>query len=264
MEQENAVENTRGACAEHQFVSIGPIRIAIDPAVVSEKIMQVLRSGRYEGQEARIAVSVVEAGDVVLEIGSGLGYISSLLWQTGKVSALHCYEANPALIPLLTTTHRLNGVTSVVENCVLAERDGSTDFFVKNHFWGSSLHRGRGSSTKVVVPVRRFQDVLGRVRPTLIIMDIEGGEVDVFDGLADLSMVRSLMMEIHPQATGLSGVMKLFASLARLGFAYDARHSRGKVVVFINSRHHSAATGRATRRPQRHEAREPATVDRRA
>lgn len=263
MKQENAVQNAGSADAEHQFVSVGTTRIAVDPAIVSDKIMQVLRSGRYEGQEARVAVSVVEAGDVVLEIGSGLGYISSLLWQTGKVSALHCYEANPALIPLLRTTHRLNGVTSVVENCVLAERDGSTEFYLKRDFWGSSLDRRRGAQG-LKVPTKSFQAELNRIQPHLVVMDIEGGEVDVFDGVADMSMVRSLMMEVHPRATGLTGIMKLFASLARLGFAYDARHSRGKVVVFINSGHHSAATGPAPRRPQRHEAHEPATVDPRA
>ena len=65
----------------------------------------------------------------------------------------------------------------------------------------------------------------------LIVCDVEGAETFLFDD-ADLSGVDRIFLEMHDHVTGLSGVRRLFATMAGHGFVYDPRHSTGSVVLF--------------------------------
>ena len=41
-----------------------------------------------------------------------------------------------------------------------------------------------------------------------------------------------IFVELHDHVTGLSGVGRIFSTLAQMGFVYDPRHSTGSVVLF--------------------------------
>ena len=103
-----------------------------------------------------------------------------------------------------------------------------------NDFWGSSLSRIKPHNLKGVadVEVVGLDDLLRTSAPTMLIMDVEGGEADLLDDDLELTGVTKLLMEIHPKVIGLAGVKKIFDVLSRQGLVYDASTSSGRVILF--------------------------------
>ena len=83
----------------------------------------------------------------------------------------------------------------------------------------------------VEVPTMNLDRPLREEAIDLVVCDVEGAEAWLFDG-ADLSGVGRVWVETHDHVTGLSGVGRLFATMAAQGFVYDPRHSLGAVVLF--------------------------------
>lgn len=76
-----------------------------------------------------------------------------------------------------------------------------------------------------------FSNEISAFNPTLIICDIEGGEVDLFVG-AELKCVERVFMEVHQEVIGGLGMKRLFDAMSGKGFYYDQRHSCGDVILF--------------------------------
>ena len=53
--------------------------IPFDPAVITPAIGRAIREGRFEAEESRQIPHIVRPGDRVLEIGAGIGFISTLI-----------------------------------------------------------------------------------------------------------------------------------------------------------------------------------------
>ncbi len=211
----------------------GGVRLENDPAVLTPPIAAAIRAGVYEIEEARQIPAIVQDGDRVLEIGAGIGFISTLLARQPEVARIVAVEANPALIPVIRRTHALNGVAGVeVVNAVLEPGgDGRRDFYIRRDFWMSSLAEGPNPYDSIVqVPVRDMNALLRDEAITLIVCDVEGAEAALFER-ADLTGVDRVYLEIHDHITGLKGVRDLFGHLSAKGFAYDPRHSFGGVIL---------------------------------
>lgn len=84
---------------------------------------------------------------------------------------------------------------------------------------------------KVDVPVFSFNAVVERIRPTLIICDIEGGEIELFEH-ANLTGVQKVMVEIHQSVVGRMNIKRLFDMFSARNFHYDEHHSSGSVILF--------------------------------
>jgi hypothetical protein len=69
----------------------------------------------------------------------------------------------------------------------------------------------------VDVAVRSLNEELQAVRPTFLIIDIEGGEDDLLT-YADLRTVRKISMEVHEAAYGPEGLARVAKALADHGF----------------------------------------------
>jgi hypothetical protein len=67
------------------------------------------------------------------------------------------------------------------------------------------------------VPVQPLDTIVERVRPTLLIVDAEGGEADMFTG-AHLSSVTRIVVELHERLIGKAGVQRVRATLGGKGF----------------------------------------------
>ncbi|HET9067567.1 MAG TPA: FkbM family methyltransferase, partial [Amaricoccus sp.] len=70
----------------------------LDPSVVTPAIRAAILSGRFEAEEASQIPRIVRPGDRVLEIGAGIGFISTLLSRQPRVARVVAVEANPNLI----------------------------------------------------------------------------------------------------------------------------------------------------------------------
>ena len=169
--------------------------------LISPAVFREIETGRYEGEEIACALINIEPADVVLELGAGIGALSSVILTRKQAASWVCVEANPELIPLIRKNHKLNGLGNVEVISGMLSNDPEPeehDFYVTEDFWASSLTRPAAFKEIKKIPGHRFGDVLARYRPTFIICDIEGGEYELFTPRADLAGVRKLCIEIHP------------------------------------------------------------------
>jgi FkbM family methyltransferase len=195
------------------------IRIPFVPNIVTPAIERPMRKGRYEAGERAALRSVLRAGDRVLDLGAGLGLVSTEAARVPGVETVTAVEANPDLVPLIRETWRINGVGNVrlVNAVVATERGGDAEFYLRHDFWASSMEPGSRPYERVVrVPRASLADLIADTRPTVISCDLEGGEAGLFDS-ADLSGVRAIVMELHPKIYGAAGVRSIRHRLDGVG-----------------------------------------------
>lgn len=217
-----------------RFFQLSGITIPFYESIFTDNIVRAIRNGYYEDLEAKELPNIVEAGDRVLELGAGIGFISALLAKDGRPEAIRTYEANPHLIPVINDLHELNGISTVeVFNTILSNEPNLKEvpFYIRRDFWASSSTLPAKYDEVISVPVTSFSKVVEEFRPTLIVCDIEGGELEIFRN-ANLAGVKKIYVEIHQRIIGRSGVRDLFNALSSRGFHYDQFHSNGSVILF--------------------------------
>ena len=206
------------------------VRLHIPRAILTLELWNAFELGYYEGSEIGALRQAVRPGDRVLEIGGGVGFISTYLLKELGAASVRTVEADTRLIPIIAATHALNGVSAQVIHAVACRHDGTTTFHQQEAFWASSVVPLPGGS-----PVSLACVDLGRLvreeQPEVLVVDIEGGEAGIFEGL-DLPGVRSLVVEVHQPQIGGQGIANCFVALAEAGFAYDPNGSGGSNVVF--------------------------------
>lgn len=228
------VDSSAYEYAPEAYVQVGGVMIPEDAAVLTPAIRAAMLAGRFEAEESAQIPLIVRPGDHVLEIGAGIGFISTLLSRQRRVSSVLAVEANPHLIAYMARLHARNRVRKVRRlNAVLTnEPVASKTFYLRRDFWMGSLMPGPNPyEATVEVPTRNLDALLRDEAIGLIVCDVEGAEAFLFEG-ADLAGVDRVFVEMHDHITGLSGVARLFATLCRQGFVYDPRHSVGSVVLF--------------------------------
>jgi len=186
------------------------VRVPASPFLHDKRIERI-NAAQYEGLEMAGALHVVRPDDVVLEIGAGIGLVGAVIAANAKPRAVHSYEANPELIPSIEALYAANdlGDRISVRNAVLVsapDRPETMTFHLHSSYLGSSLIEPEGRQTRAVeVPTESFVEVCAALKPTVLVMDIEGGELDLLRH-ADLSGFRAMVLEFHPNAYGIGGM----------------------------------------------------------
>jgi FkbM family methyltransferase len=210
------------------------MRFPKHPDIMQGKIRRLLRNNDYEAKETEAALRVVREGDVVVELGGGIGYMSTLVATKRAIKSVHVFEANPNLIPYIQSVHAANDVTNAhVTNAILGTRKGSVDFYVREPMLGSSMQvlEGEVDPSSVKVDVLNAKTTFEDIGANVLICDIEGAEVDLIPSL-DLSGFRAAIIETHPQWIGPEGMNKVMRAFMDAGLAYYHRGSHGKVLAF--------------------------------
>lgn len=224
-----------------QNISSHDILIPFEPAIMTDQVKRQLKNQRYENEERRLLHHFLDKDSRVLELGAGIGFLSSFMHKKIKVAHVTCCEANPVLVDLIKKVHALNNLKDInVVHAVAVPDDAPAGpgydkkFFVTNPFSASSLvkpHDTKKITDVIDVPTRRLSDLISESKATSIICDIEGGETDVFKTVR-FGDVKTILMEVHTHRVGGKGTMRVFDSMHRHGFYYDQNISRGKVVLF--------------------------------
>lgn len=205
------------------------VRVPHSP-FLNETRIERMSEARYEGDEIRGALSVIRPEDRVLELGAGLGVVGAVIAQNARPEAVLSFEANPNLIPHINALYAENGLQDRVEvrhQVVLAgpERPEQVDFHLRNSYLGSSLIDNPARQTRrVSVPTVSFEEVCAEFKPTVLVMDIEGGELD-FLAHADLTGIRAIVIEFHPKIYGRHGTQTCKGTIRKAGFVKDAEIS---------------------------------------
>ena len=184
---------------------------------LSGEIRQSIWRGEYEAPECRMVLAKLCKEDVVMELGAGIGFLSTLCAKKIGSARVFTYEANPALVPYIRETFALNGVAPTLKNCLVGDHEGETLFYVHKHFWASSTLPIKGAKP-VTLKMIDIDQELRTIHPTFLIIDIEGGEYDLFQHI-NLSGVNKVAIETHPWILGQDKVDFIKAVLVKNGFA---------------------------------------------
>jgi FkbM family methyltransferase len=213
----------------HSIITIEGIRIRVGRHM-SRRVERALSRGSYERQELRLIGEVLSPGDVVLEVGAGLGLVSAYCAQRVGSARVFACEADPDLEPCIRETYALNGVEPVLDMCAVSARAGRVTLYRDKHLVSSSVVRRRAGARPVEVPGKALNYLVERIQPTLLIVDAEGAERELFEG-ARLPSVTKIVLELHDRIIGAQGTDRVRATLAKLGFQEDQRLSSPEHLV---------------------------------
>ncbi len=157
------------------------VRLRADDRLGSDVVLQMM-NGDYEGREARMVRMFLEPSDVVLELGAGVGFIGLLCAKMVGPDNVHSFEANPLMEQIIRENYRLNKCSPRLSIGMLSDRRGEAKLYVPDLFWAASASPMPGAR-EVPTVCLPFNETIRELQPTFLIMDIEGGEVDIVDML---------------------------------------------------------------------------------
>mgnify|MGYP001580623551 CR=1 FL=1 len=190
----------------------------------------------HEADERAIVARNLAPDDVVLEIGAGIGIVSLACCRIAGSDRVHVCEANARLEPILRRNFALNNFAPELIMGLVSLDSGTQEFYVSDRFIMSSRYAPAQveceSVQKKVLPTVPLNGLIERIRPSFLIMDVEGAEVDLMDPRVILTSVRKICMETHPHIVGDEAVTKLVQSMQTRGFRLRWSESRNHVLFF--------------------------------
>lgn len=178
---------------------------------------KIFRKGHFERHHVSRLLSILKEkqllreGTILLELGGNIGTQTIYFSLSGSFAHIISVEPDPRNFQLLKSNIAQNSmedrVTSV--NCAAGDHDGEIEFFqhCSNH-GKSSTSRQSKTDTKIIVPVRRVDNILAEAAVTpdqigLIWMDIEGYEPVACRSMETLMMRKvPLYLEFSPNFYG--------------------------------------------------------------
>jgi FkbM family methyltransferase len=210
--------------AKDEYVLHG-IRMPIDRKIMTDVVIAALMNGSYEKPEAVALNKLLRADDRVFELGGGLGLISSMAAKCVTSGAVTTVEANADVLRYIKHVHALNGVQVNVLNAVVVGgmAMNALPFYVRKDFWASSLSPEPQDYVECrMVAAHGLRAQVQATRPTVVICDIEGGEIGLID--EDWTQgVRLVMMEVHKPQIGKLGIQKIVNFFTAAGFKADVK-----------------------------------------
>ena len=201
-----------------------------------------MATNRYEVETTRLFERVVEPGMVVVDAGAHVGYFTlaaaRLVGPTGRV---HSFEPEPVNHALLLRNIELNEYQNVTPvRQALSNQAGNATLFL------TALDSGRHStyqhdlpmSGSLIIETTTLDEYLenqGWPKIDLVKIDVEGAEIDVLDGMAELlnkSEEIKLIVEFNPILLASAGVdpFQFLDKPASLGFkAYCIDENKGEI-----------------------------------
>ena len=139
-----------------------------------------------------VARDFLREGDVAFDVGANVGGLAIAFSRlVGERGAVHAFEANPQLIPLLRADLRANNVhnATVLNNAVWSRSDLSLPLYLDPSYYASASttlgpHQGW---RPIEIGTISLDDYVVRTHsvPHLLKLDVEGSEYEVLRGAAD-------------------------------------------------------------------------------
>jgi len=206
------------------------VLLELPERLLQPDILEFILAGEYERTEGAAVRQAVRQGDTVLEFGAGVGLIGTLIARQGAARVVSL-EADATLLPVARHTHALNGVVVELSQAMVGAVDGDAEFFRQPSFWASSALALPGGVPERM-PKIGLHGLVSRLRPDVLIVDVEGGERDLFSQ-TDLPGVREIIVEVHKPQIGLAGIAECLDRLRALGFGYDPAGSENSVLRLV-------------------------------
>lgn len=170
--------------------------------LTNKHMAQRMSAGWYEKQEIALIDRIPHIEDMnVLELGACLGVVSVVTNKKLKNPENHIVvEANPKLIRYLDCNKILNDCKFKIENAMVSSRSDGV-FYSYDKLVAGSSHRmdnRERNKTKHIVNVMSLRELMAKYKISfdVIILDIEGGELEFLEDIGDVA-VKYIMVEIH-------------------------------------------------------------------
>lgn len=217
-----------------EFTHLG-IRLSLPEAFAAPALVEKLTDGTYERDEGQAALRCVKPGFRVLELGAGMGFVTSICAKQAGAENVLSIEANPAMIPVIEANLALNGQSGVsLIHAAVAGRAGPEEtapFRIGNALTSSRLAGPSVTDGIVNVPLVGIADLIATQRPHVVIMDVEGAEAQLFDRKWKCPL-RFLVLELHPKQYGSVVIKRIVDWASAMDMTYDPGLSRGKTLGF--------------------------------
>ena len=170
---------------------------------------------------------------VVVDAGANVGAFAMFIKCEFPSAQVVSVEASPKTYALLADNiHRSGWADWSAYHCALWDHDGTVDFADDSHASADSSVVGdhRAVQAGAHVPARRLDGLIDELLPatriSLLKLDIEGAEERVLNSMrGSLSMVDSVVIEVHAQRVSEENVLKLlgeeFTTIERLPTTQD-------------------------------------------
>jgi FkbM family methyltransferase len=200
-----------------RILNLHGVKVRTGMEDVPKSVRSALFKGTYEKFECDLVKQHVTAGAKILEIGTGIGLVSLVATRLSGQGNVLSYEANPKMEATIRANYLLNGFEPNLRMKALTADGRELTFFQDQNILSSSLHERDIKSTTITVPSVAINDVLKEAAPSVILMDVEGAEVELLE-IADLSNVKVMIIEMHPHIVGHDVIDGLLESLNAQGF----------------------------------------------
>lgn len=202
-------------CLNHPFYSLLlPVRSGF-----SARMAYYFAIGDYEQADLQLIDEMVRPGDRVMECGAGAGVTGSFAGMRSK-NPVVVVEPNLAMYDQIRATFAANGQTlELVEAAVVADAYNGEhiELGIYDEYWWSSALMPAKADRRLTVPARSLSSLLGDHEPTVLVLDIEGGECGLFP--AELpACLRMILIEIHTPDIGELPTVELVNLIQRQGF----------------------------------------------
>lgn len=210
------------------------IRVPLGNSLVTDEILDTFLKGVYEQPEILALSGLMRPNDRFLELGAGMGLVSGVAAKRHPKASFISYEANPALVPVISALHECNGIGNVaLRSAIVAPTNhGLTRRFrLHRHFTESSLTATSADEGFVDVPVHDPVTVMNEVQPDILLCDIEGGEEELIP-LLPMNGLRAAIIELHPHLVSREGMGRVFRAFLDAGLVPVVELSTATVMAF--------------------------------
>ncbi len=136
------------------------------------------------------------AQSVVLDLGAHIG--SFARYAVGKgAKRVVCFEPHPDNYRLLVKNCR--GIAYELHNTAIAETAGNLQLYVSKTEKGTAMHRTCPVRGRAAIDVKSeaLSKVISAKKPSILKVDVEGAEIDLFHSIKLPSYVKQIAMEVH-------------------------------------------------------------------
>ena len=221
-----------------KWKKINSIELSVNDKLISKKIFGNIVRGDYEIDENKILQKTFTSEDTLLELGTGIGFNSIYCAKINNNRVL-TFEGNPNMIPLIRKNMKKNRAEFSLRNEIVISKDfhnRSYSFNIVEDFWSSSLKTVDANIiNKVDVPTTNINAIVEDFKPTYMVVDIEGGEEDLFDECNWManSSIKKILLELHADIIGEDRCFMVINNIIQQGFKMSFDGGPKNVVYFF-------------------------------
>jgi FkbM family methyltransferase len=198
-------------------------------ASVSSTVRNGLYKGGYEAAERMLLKRHLKPGQRVLEVGAGIGFVGLLATRIAGAGNVLSYEANPGLEPVIRANYALNSPVPDLRMRAVTTDGAPVVFHRSDNIVSSSIYDRPEASQRMEVQSDALEDVIAEFRPDLLILDVEGYEVDLLASPPDGPS--KYLIELHPHVVGKDRIDAMLRKMQDAGLKVVDRRDSNVVLA---------------------------------